>query len=356
MENTEQLLDYAEIKMEDRASRDVFRAKLKDIITRVSNGYMIPLSNITVRDEFNKRKDFGDLESLMLQMMETEGNLTPAFVLAKMDGTFALVDGERRYKGLTIIKERHGIEYPLLAFVLPKETSESEMMLIMYYTQDTKHFNQDELAAWVESYIKLNKCTGAEVAKRIGKTPAYISQLLSYRKAIEKDPELQQKVLTKETTVSKVVKSLSNKSSREDTEGLERRDNTKSSAARTIDDEHNSNGEPIVVTTTTVTQETFHPDQDEEPPVQFMDPVPGETESKDFPGETLPFKPVNVEIERWKQEKEISLEDAAKEICRKFGVYESHKENLIMTLRGFAKEQAHFDKQIQKVKNLADVT
>jgi ParB/RepB/Spo0J family partition protein len=170
---TMQTLQIAELTAQQLGNRNTVR----DNTQRGEEIVKIEVGKIVIRDGFNVRQDLGDIESLAYSILEN-GQTSPGRVDVLADGTFVLTDGHRRFEALKLLV---GIGHePLFkAIVNNTKTTEEQRILQMFTTQDNKPLAPHEVAELIARLINLghNQTT---VAKKIGKTPAYISQMLSY--------------------------------------------------------------------------------------------------------------------------------------------------------------------------------
>ena len=194
-------LPYPELTKEELGNRNVARENSK-IGEQV---IYIELSKIQVREGFNVRKDYGDIESLAYSILGN-GQEVPGRVDVLADGTFLLTDGHRRFKALQLLEEM-GHESPLFrAIVNDRKTTEESRILQMFVTQDNKPLEQYEVAELFQRLVNLG-WSQADVARKVGKTAAYVSQMLSF--AQEAEP-IKAQVRKGNMTVSAAV-SLKNK-------------------------------------------------------------------------------------------------------------------------------------------------
>lgn len=164
-----------ELTLENLGNRDTIRehsSKNEDVVK-------IELGKIIVLDDFNVRQEFGDLEGLAESILEN-GQVTPGKVDVFKNGTFAIVEGERRYRALKIL-EAKGHEVVFKAIVNAKKTTIEERILLMFTTQDNKQLTPVEVADLIKRLINLGH-TQKTVAKKIGKTASYVSQMLDFGK------------------------------------------------------------------------------------------------------------------------------------------------------------------------------
>jgi ParB/RepB/Spo0J family partition protein len=161
-----------EISKQDLASRDIIRENSK----RGDEAIKIPLAKVRIREGFNVRQEYGDIESLANSILENS-QIVPARVDAMADGTFILTDGHRRFEALKLL-ESQGHEPFLIAFVNANRTTEEQRILQMFLTQDNKPLTPLEVCELIKRLINLGHDV-ASVAKKIGKSTTYVSNMLS---------------------------------------------------------------------------------------------------------------------------------------------------------------------------------
>ena len=193
----ETLLPYNELTAAELGNRDTIRANTQ----RGEEVIRIPLDKIVVREGFNCRQDYGDIDGLALSIIEN-GQTVAGRVDVLQNGTFMLTDGHRRFKACQQIAAM-GEEITFKAIVNDKKMTEAERIIQMFTTQDNKQLEAAEQAELVSRYMRLTGCTQAAAAKKLGKTDAHISHLLNYSKENE---QIKQHVADGHITVSEVVK------------------------------------------------------------------------------------------------------------------------------------------------------
>jgi ParB/RepB/Spo0J family partition protein len=176
-------------------SRDTIRSNS----TAFGDLVKIALDKIVVRGNFNVRTDMGNLEELADSIIEN-GQTIPGRVDVLEDGTFALVDGHRRYEAHKIIADR-GYETFFIAIVNGKKTTEEQRILQMFTTQDNKPLAVHEVAELISRLVNLGH-DQTSVAKKIGKTPSYVSQMLDFA---NETPEIKNMVKEGVVNVSTVL-------------------------------------------------------------------------------------------------------------------------------------------------------
>lgn len=140
---------------------------------------LIPLDKIVIREGFNVRQDYGNLEELADSILNN-GQLIPGRVDCLEDGTFVLTDGHRRFEALKTLVE-HGYEPSFKAIVNPMRTTEEQRILQMFISQDNKQLTPHETA---ELFSRLSNIGYSikDIAGKVGKSQPYVSQMLEYSK------------------------------------------------------------------------------------------------------------------------------------------------------------------------------
>ncbi|MEO7044314.1 MAG: ParB N-terminal domain-containing protein [Ferruginibacter sp.] len=160
----------------------------------------IELSKIVIRNNFNVREDYGDIESLAYSILEN-GQTVAGRVDVLNDGTFVLTDGHRRFKALQLL-ETMGHDPFFKAVVNSTKTTEEQRILQMFTTQDNKPLQPHEISELINRLINLGH-TQASVAKKIGKTAGYISQMMQFA---NESPAIKNEVKNGNINVSAVLK------------------------------------------------------------------------------------------------------------------------------------------------------
>ncbi len=181
----QQIIPFNEFKPEQLANRAFARQHSKGSPEEVIK---IPIRNVVFRvsknESFNPRQfeNYGDISELA-QQIKSFGQLEPGRVDALTDGRFSVVEGHRRVCALLMIADETRDEEIYFKAVLNKlGTTEKERLLQAFITQTGKPLEQYELANLFSRLINDEGMTQAELAEVTGKTPAYISQLITYTK------------------------------------------------------------------------------------------------------------------------------------------------------------------------------
>lgn len=162
------------ITKDQLANRDIIRAnstKFEDVIK-------IDLDKVVIRDGFNVRTDYGEIQELADSILEN-GQSEPGKVDALSDGTFALVEGHRRYRALHLIKQQTGDAPLFKATVNGSRTTEEQRIFLMFTTQQNKQLTPTEVSTLFQRLINLGYKT-TDIAKKTGKTYQYVDQMLTF--------------------------------------------------------------------------------------------------------------------------------------------------------------------------------
>lgn len=192
-----QTVQISELTKDQLGNRNTIRENAK----RLGDVIQIPISKIVEREGFNVRVDMGDIEGLS-KSLENNGQQEAGKVDVLQDGTFALVEGHRRYRAWLAVWERTGDEPYFMAVVNSTKTTEADRLFQMFTTQDSKPLEPYEVAELIQRLINMGY-KQADISTKIGKTPAYVSQMLSFA---AESPSVKLAVSQGHTTVSEVLK------------------------------------------------------------------------------------------------------------------------------------------------------
>lgn len=167
------------------------RAEWSTMVKRQESFVKIPVDKIRVREGFNLRMDFGDIDGLA-DSIGAQGLLKPLLVDAMKDGRFFLVDGERRFKAILKLQER-GQEFPLAeAMINGRNVSEMDRVLVMLASNDAKNFEPIEEANGYRRLRDEYKLEPMQIARAVGKSIAFVEQRLLLGDASTEEQELVQ--------------------------------------------------------------------------------------------------------------------------------------------------------------------
>ena len=126
---------------------------------------------IVVMDNFNSRRDFGDIAELS-ESIRQQGILNPLSVkpFTDTDGVerYKLVDGERRYRAVMRLIEQ-GVEIQRVPVLfVSKSTTEFEMVMQQLTRNEGKRFTEYENALAYKKMLDLSQMTRKELAIKLG--------------------------------------------------------------------------------------------------------------------------------------------------------------------------------------------
>lgn len=154
--------------------------------------YEVDFRNIVVINDFNSRKDFGDIEELAKQI-EKDGVLNPLHVKPFKDENknekYYLVDGERRYRAIKYLIDNHikeVMKVPVL--YVKRDLSDEDMVRIQLQCNEGKGFTEYEYGIAYQKLKDLGK-TNEEIAALVGKKIWHINVCLAH---LNRNEEVQQ--------------------------------------------------------------------------------------------------------------------------------------------------------------------
>lgn len=156
---------------------------LKDIATSRGTVYKVPYSKLIIDKDFNVRDDFGDIDELA-KLIAENGQKTPMQVRLSDDGkNVIIVDGHRRYEAIEIANKKYGAKISDVSCINEERGANEESRIVdMFVYGSGKPLTLLEQAKVIKKLMDYNwKAT--DIAKKIGKTQAYVSQLLNLQGA-----------------------------------------------------------------------------------------------------------------------------------------------------------------------------
>lgn len=192
-----------QLQLSDLGNRHITRAnaKLGEQVIHIHP------DKIKIRPGFNVRKDYGDLQALA-DSIEQNGQEVPGRVDILKNGTFLLTDGHRRFEAMKLLKGKL-----FKAIVNSRETTEEERLIQIFTTQDNKHLTPSEAAELIQRLLTFGK-NQSEIAQRIGKSPSYVSQMISFSREDEKVKEVVRQGKASVSTILKAKSQIKNKADR----------------------------------------------------------------------------------------------------------------------------------------------
>lgn len=160
-----------------------------------SNIYKIDPREIVVKENWNERTDFGDLEELARSIAQN-GIYDPLQVLKNKENIFEIVDGERRLRATMIAIENGADIKAIPCIVVDKKKNELERLLIQFITNEGKRFTPVEEAGVFKRFVGWG-LEIEEIAKLTGKSLTHIyERLILYSASPEVKKALQNREIT----------------------------------------------------------------------------------------------------------------------------------------------------------------
>ena len=161
------------------------REEQRKLVKNADGLVKVPFDKITVREGFNRRTDFYEIEELAASI-EQIGLKVPLTVDVLKDGLVVLTDGERRYRAIKMIREQHNNDIPeydsVLCMINDRDISELDRLCVMMSTQSAKAFHPlDEAEAFQQmktGYMGTPGLSITEIAARVGRSVPYVEQRL----------------------------------------------------------------------------------------------------------------------------------------------------------------------------------
>ena len=142
--------------------------------------FYIDPRKIDVKENFNKRVDFGDIDELAAQIKE-QGLLEAITVIPINNGDeqrYQLVNGERRYRALMkLINDGEDVGTVKAFFVDKDSVTDTDLYVQQYMRNEGKRFNDVEFGR-VCKVLKESGLSNSEIAKKLGKNPGVITYAL----------------------------------------------------------------------------------------------------------------------------------------------------------------------------------
>lgn len=152
---------------------------------RLGNTYKVNPLLITINWEDNTRVDYGDIESIKKYIRANGTDKLAPIKVRKVHGKdeYVLCHGYRRMKAITeMIEAGEKVDFVIVIVVTNKYTEEDA--LVDHIAENAgKPLNALEQA---ETFLRLKNTAGknqSQIARAIGKTPAYVSTMLKLAKA-----------------------------------------------------------------------------------------------------------------------------------------------------------------------------
>lgn len=144
---------------------------------------------IVVSDGFNSRTDFGEIDVLAKQIAENGIRKPISVVVEKNENgeeRYRLVDGERRYRA-TMLNIENGINIDYIpAIVIPKATSEQELVVEQFLANESKVFNEYEVAIAIKKLLDCGMSKDEIAIRVLGGKRSKVDYCLNHLKRDER--------------------------------------------------------------------------------------------------------------------------------------------------------------------------
>jgi len=142
----------------------------------------VPFNLLLVREGFNIRKEMGNIEELADSIQENGVRVPLRGYKEKGKDSYIVVDGHRRYFACKLVVERTGEMIKVPFMLEPQKYNDEQRIVDMFITNDGKALTVLEKAEGVGRMLNFG-WTASDIARKIGKTPGYISRLSSLNTA-----------------------------------------------------------------------------------------------------------------------------------------------------------------------------
>lgn len=152
------------------------RTGLKGLSEGVRDLYMIDPRIIQVKDGFNVRIDYGNIDELKESIREN-GLKIPLRVY-KEDSNIFLTDGHRRLRAINLLLDEGEDIKSVPCISEPKNYSEEQRIFDIFLTGDSKALDDIERGILFQRLVDRGY-TQAEIAKKIGRSQMYVSNAIA---------------------------------------------------------------------------------------------------------------------------------------------------------------------------------
>jgi len=199
-------LDYFEITPDQTAGRSFLRENYT-VSTRVA--YKIPFEDIKIRDGFNRRVVYEDMDELCASI-KVNGLIEPLTVDVMLDGTVYVERGHRRYKALVMLREQGECFDFVECFVNQKSVTEFDRMLAQYTSNNNQRKLKPVEAAEVAYALKFNygkELSNEEIAEKMGVSRQQVDNYITIAMAGD---DLKNQILVQDLKITKALELIHN--------------------------------------------------------------------------------------------------------------------------------------------------
>lgn len=151
----------------------------KTVAVQRKDSYSYKFDQLSIVAGFNVRKDYGNIQELTDSIREN-GLMVPLRG-HYVDGKIVITDGHRRYEALSIL-DAEGIDMNIPVIIEDRSTNDADRVFAMLLTNSGKPLTAVEQAEAVTRLVAYG-FKGVEIARKLGKAPAEISNLITLASA-----------------------------------------------------------------------------------------------------------------------------------------------------------------------------
>lgn len=168
------------------------------------NLFMIQSSEIVVKEGFNIRQDYGDIQALA-DSIEQFGVKKPLSGY-KENGKRVLTDGHRRFKAVQLLQSQGKcLDLAIPFFPEEKGYTDKDRTLDLLLMNDGKHLTMMEEATLFKRLKDKFSMTNTEIAKAVSKSSMHVGNALML---LDAPAELQELILKQSVSASTVIEQL----------------------------------------------------------------------------------------------------------------------------------------------------
>jgi len=185
--NLKEIVPIDTSKIADRETK-------RKYVKRVESVVKIKLESIVFRDNFNDRIEFGKIEE-MASSLDAFGQIIPIRGDMMGDGTFIVTYGERRVRGMRLLRENGSDKFEyVLAEINPKDITEAQRhMIALVENSHRKNYEPlEEAVSYKRQIGYINQETGknwtaSEIARSLGVSKMHVSNMLKLAGVTEEE-------------------------------------------------------------------------------------------------------------------------------------------------------------------------
>lgn len=168
-------------QLTNAGGRDVWREKTKTF----RSTYKVPFKNIVILEGWNARTIFENIEELANDL-EINGQMEPMEGVLTPQGKFQLVDGERRYRAIELLRKR-GVKWEEVEVIpVPKSLKPEDILVRMLSSGVSKSmFKAVEVANGLFRLKADFKLSNEEIGKRMGMSRQWVDNMIKLAKQPE---------------------------------------------------------------------------------------------------------------------------------------------------------------------------